>query len=348
MPSKKYTAQQRAELKRKKAKQAKKGTSSSGKNNRMLFSIIIIIVIIAVIGIYFTLENNTTEPSNNGNGTNNNGNGGTTINHIPIANEDYYVVQKNSIQNKIDFTANDKDLDNDPLSVTILEDPSNGIFEDIDGVTYYSPDQGFTGTETVLYTIDDGKNETSTTSINIIVVDSAGNPIAIFDTTKGKFAVELYEDKVPITAKNFIDHAESGYYDGVIFHRISPDFMIQGGDPLGTGAGGHAAEYHEGYGDPDNPDSWVIPDEFDETLSNVYGTISMANSGENTGGSQFFINVYDNTYLDYDKEPLTSKHAVFGKVIEGMDIVVDISNVPRTGERPDTDVVIYSIDIENN
>ena len=173
------------------------------------------------------------------------------------------------------------------------------------------------------------------------------NPIAVFDTSMGEFKVELYLDKVPITAGNFIDLANEEYYDGVIFHRVIEDFMIQGGDPLGTGYGGHAAEYHEGYGDPDNPDTWVIPDEFDSDLSNVRGTISMANSGPNTGGSQFFINVVSNTHLDYNKDPSTSKHAVFGKVTEGMDVVDSISEVSTdpTNNKPYTDVVINSITI---
>ncbi len=174
------------------------------------------------------------------------------------------------------------------------------------------------------------------------------NPIAIFDTSMGTFKVELFLDKAPITAQNFIDHATSGYYDGVIFHRVIKNFMIQGGDPKGDGTGGHAAHYHDGYGNPNNPDSWVIPDEFHEDLSNVRGTISMANRGPNTGGSQFFINVVDNTYLDYNKEPLTSKHAVFGKVIDGMDVVDAISLVDTgSNNKPVTDVVIRRIVIEN-
>ncbi len=176
------------------------------------------------------------------------------------------------------------------------------------------------------------------------------NPVAIFNTTMGEFKVELFLDKVPITVNNFIDLANEGYYDGVIFHRVINNFMIQGGDPLGTGFGGHAAEYHEGYGSPNDPDSWVIPDEFNKDLSNVRGTISMANRGPNTGGSQFFINVVNNTRLDYDKEPLTSKHAVFGKVIEGMDVVDNISKLDPdntdNNNKPYVDVIINSITIE--
>ena len=177
--------------------------------------------------------------------------------------------------------------------------------------------------------------------------NSIENPVAIFETSLGSFQVELFLDKAPITVKNFIDHANNGYYDGVIFHRVMPGFMIQGGDPKGDGTGGHAAAYHEGYGDPADPDTWVIPDEFHPDLSNVRATISMANRGPNTGGSQFFINVIDNTYLDFNKEPLTSKHAVFGKVIQGMDVVDAISEVDTgTDTKPEVDVVIFSITIE--
>jgi len=173
-------------------------------------------------------------------------------------------------------------------------------------------------------------------------------PVAVINTTMGTIAVELYTDKVPITAGNFIDLANSGYYNGITFHRVIEDFMIQGGDPKGDGTGGHAAEYHEGYGDPDNPDTWVIPDEFHEDLSNIRGTISMANKGAdtNTGGSQFFINVKDNNHLDFNNDE-RYKHAVFGKVIDGMDVADAISLVDTdpANNKPYTDVVINSITI---
>ena len=119
------------------------------------------------------------------------------------------------------------------------------------------------------------------------------------------------------------------FYDGIIFHRVLQNFIIQGGDPTGTGSGG------PGYS---------IQDEFHEDLSNIEKTISMANSGPNTGGSQFFFNMKDNTFLDYNESPTTSKHAVFGKVISGYSIVQTISNVSvNSQDRPLTDVVIDSI-----
>ncbi len=175
--------------------------------------------------------------------------------------------------------------------------------------------------------------------------NNSANPIAIIDTSMGTIKVELYKDKVPITAGNFIDLTNDGYYDKIIFHRVIHDFMIQGGDPLGTGRGGHAARYHEGYGDPNNPDSWVIPDEFHDDLKHdSAGILSMANAGANTGGSQFFITVKETPGLD-------GKHSVFGKVIEGLDVVITISELDPdntdSNNKPYTDVVINSIVIQN-
>ena len=131
------------------------------------------------------------------------------------------------------------------------------------------------------------------------------------ETTQGDIVIELYYD-MPITAENFEKLVSEGFYDGIIFHRVIEGFMIQGGDPTGTGTGG------PGY---------KIKDEFVAGHSNLRGTISMANAGPNTGGSQFFINLADNSFLDYDKEPLSSKHPVFGEVVEGMDVVEKIGSV---------------------
>ncbi|MEZ4104618.1 MAG: peptidylprolyl isomerase [Candidatus Paceibacterota bacterium] len=169
------------------------------------------------------------------------------------------------------------------------------------------------------------------------------NPIAKFTTNQGVFQIELYEDTMPITAGNFIKLAEEGFYDGIKFHRVIDGFMIQGGDPItktdevlryGTGGPGYS-----------------IPDEHisGEHLTNIRGTISMANSGPNSGGSQFFINVADNTNLDFDKPPLTSKHPVFGQVIEGMDVVDKISIVDTNpADMPLENVVIEKVEIVRN
>lgn len=128
------------------------------------------------------------------------------------------------------------------------------------------------------------------------------------ETTEGNIVIELYSD-MPVTAGNFKSLVEEGFYDEVIFHRVIDNFMIQGGDPTGTGMGG------PGY---------KIKDEFsddEEHNENNRGTISMANSGPNTGGSQFFINLVDNNYLD-------NKHPVFGKITSGMDVVDKIAKTP--------------------
>ncbi len=152
------------------------------------------------------------------------------------------------------------------------------------------------------------------------------NRIAHFQTTEGDFRIELEEEKAPRTTKNFIDLAEKGFYDGVIFHRVIDGFMIQGGDPTGTGRGG------PGY---------TIPDEFHPELRHDdEGVLSMANAGPNTGGSQFFITLAATPWLD-------NRHAVFGKVIEGMDVVRKIGKV-ATGraDRPLEDVVMEKVTIE--
>lgn len=156
-------------------------------------------------------------------------------------------------------------------------------------------------------------------------------------TNKGNIELDLYSGLAPRTAGNFIELAKSGYYNGTRFHRVIPNFMIQGGDTLSK--------------DINNKDKWgtggpgyMFDDEFVPGLSNVTGTISMANRGPNTNGSQFFINVNDNVNLDYDKEPLASKHAVFGEVTSGMDIVMSISTTATDQfDRPLEDVIIQSV-----
>jgi len=153
----------------------------------------------------------------------------------------------------------------------------------------------------------------------------------LLETNKGNIVIELYENS-PITAGNFEKLVREGFYDGIIFHRVIDGFMIQGGDPSGTGTGG------PGY---------TIQDEFIEGNSNLRGTIAMANTGQpNSGGSQFFINLKDNTFLDFDKQPLTSKHPVFGKVVEGMDIVDSIAKVEKgVNDKPVQDVKIIKASI---
>lgn len=165
-----------------------------------------------------------------------------------------------------------------------------------------------------------------------------GNPTVTFKTTMGDITIELFMDKMPITAGNFLKLAEEGYYTNTKFHRVIPNFMIQGGDPLTKD---DSQMNRWGTGGP----GYTIDDEFVDGLSNVRGTLSMANTGQpRSGGSQFFINTVDNTGLDFDKPPFTSKHPVFGKVVAGMQVVDAISNVARgPADRPNAPVVISQV-----
>ena len=151
------------------------------------------------------------------------------------------------------------------------------------------------------------------------------NPIAVFETNHGTFEIELFEDKAPITVKNFIDLAEKGFYDGLIFHRVIDGFMIQGGDPNGMGTGG------PGY---------TIPDEFHKDLKHdSEGVLSMANAGPNTGGSQFFITLAATPWLD-------GHHSVFGKVVKGMAVVREIGKVDTDfQDKPLAKVVMEKVTI---
>jgi peptidylprolyl isomerase len=166
------------------------------------------------------------------------------------------------------------------------------------------------------------------------------NPTAEVVTSHGTFIIELYLDKTPVTAGNFTKLAREGFYNDTKFHRIIPNFMIQGGDPLSRES--DASRY--GTGGP----GYTIEDEFVTGLSNVRGTISMANTGTpNSGGSQFFINLVDNVYLDFDKPPETSRHPVFGRVVEGMEVLDKIAQVKRgANDVPVSPVVVERITIK--
>jgi peptidyl-prolyl cis-trans isomerase B (cyclophilin B) len=142
---------------------------------------------------------------------------------------------------------------------------------------------------------------------------------ATLHTNHGAIEVELFDDDAPKTVANFAKLARDGFYDGVIFHRVIPDFMIQGGDPTGTGRGGPGYQFE---------------DEFNEHKV-ARGALAMANAGPNTNGSQFFV-------VTTDAAPwLDGKHTVFGRVTSGMDVVDAISQVDRDAQdRPREDVVI--------
>lgn len=146
-----------------------------------------------------------------------------------------------------------------------------------------------------------------------------------FTTNKGVFVAEMFEDKAPLTTKNFIELVEKSFYDGIIFHRVIDGFMIQGGDPTGSGMGG------PGY---------KIKDEFGEGLKHDdEGILSMANAGPNTGGSQFFITLAPTPWLN-------GHHAIFGKVVEGMDVVRLIGVVPTDfRDRPREAVTMEKVEV---
>lgn len=182
------------------------------------------------------------------------------------------------------------------------------------------------------------------------------NPLVTVHTNLGDFKLELFPEIAPKTVENFVTHAKNGYYNGVIFHRVIEDFMIQGGDPTGTGMGGESI-----FGK-------TFEDEFSREAFNLYGTLSMANAGPNTNGSQFFIVTAKQVpaqmlkqlkdggwpeeiveeYAKVGGTPwLDHRHTVFGRVVEGMDVVLKIEGVKRNGQdRPLEDVVIESMDVK--
>ena len=182
------------------------------------------------------------------------------------------------------------------------------------------------------------------------------NPLVTVHTNLGDFTLELFLEVAPKTVENFVTHAKNGYYNGVIFHRVIEDFMIQGGDPTGTGMGGESI-----YGR-------TFEDEFSREAFNLYGTLSMANAGPNTNGSQFFIVTAKQVpaqmlkqlkdggwpeeiveeYAKVGGTPwLDHRHTVFGRVVEGMDVVLKIEGVERNAQdRPLDDVVIESMDVK--
>lgn len=171
---------------------------------------------------------------------------------------------------------------------------------------------------------EEALTDNTLTNINTEMINENPQPnkTIVMKTNKGDITIELFNETMPITANNFLRLAQEDFYDGVIFHRVIPEFMIQGGDPDGLGTGG------PGYS---------IPDEFTDNNKNNKGTLSMANSGPDTGGSQFFINLVDNNYLD-------DKHPVFGKVIGGIEVVEAIGKV-ETGpnDKPLENIVIEDI-----
>ena len=173
------------------------------------------------------------------------------------------------------------------------------------------------------------KTEVKTTSIEEETHMPESMTVAVINTNMGTIEIELFADKTPKTVENFVGLANKGFYDGIIFHRVIADFMLQGGDPTGTGRGGESL--------------WggKFEDEFvSELRHDTPGILSMANAGPNTNGSQFFITLVPTPWLD-------GKHTIFGKVINGMNVVEDIGKVKTgPGDKPVEDVIMINVKIE--
>ena len=197
--------------------------------------------------------------------------------------------------------------------------------------------------------------------MNQLALPVAGDLVAIMHTNMGDISIRMFPDHAPKAVENFTTHAKNGYYNGIVFHRVIKDFMIQGGDPTATGCGGESIWGHN------------FKDEFTPELHNLRGALSMANAGPGTNGSQFFIVQADSVHpslLEQMKDPrladaypaecaeayakvggtphLDFRHTVFGQVYAGMDVVDAIANVATNrNDKPLEDVVILGIDVKD-
>ncbi len=163
-----------------------------------------------------------------------------------------------------------------------------------------------------------------------------GNPMVVLSTSMGDIKVELYPDKAPVTVKNFLDYVKAGYYDGTIFHRVIPGFMIQGG-----GLGADMQEKREGQKPP-------IKNESDNGLKNDAGTLAMARTSvPDSATSQFFINVKDNGFLNRESAQDKVGYAVFGKVVDGMDVVRKVEQVKTSTKGPHQNVPVDAVTIKS-
>ncbi len=167
------------------------------------------------------------------------------------------------------------------------------------------------------------------------------NPTAVFDTSEGTFKAEIFLDQMPVTAANFISLAKSGFYDGLHFHRVIPNFMLQFGCP-------HSKDPNSSRAGTGGPPHGTIKDEFTAKISNEPGTLSMANTGSpNSGGSQFFVNTVHNSFLDWFDRSTQSQHPVFGKVNEGMDIVKQIEGLGSRSGKPSKAIRMNTVTVQD-
>lgn len=243
---------------------------------------------------------------------------------------------------EVEVEKNDEDKDLEETDQTNKVDKTDKIKED----------------QTVEETKKTDKKGEINMTLEQLELPKEGEEIAIIKTNQGDIKLRLFPQAAPKTVENFVTHAKNGYYDGIIFHRVMEDFMIQGGDPTGTGMGGESI--------------WgqAFEDEFDPSFHNLRGSLSMANSGQNTNGSQFFIvqktdasdmipqlktlgesagfpGAVIDAYEELGGTPwLDFKHTVFGQVFEGIDIVDKIAKV-KTGanDKPSEDVIMETIEI---
>ena len=209
--------------------------------------------------------------------------------------------------------------------------PSDNPDQEFD--IYYEGSAGVDDVETSIETEATIKTENitnnTTMEFNQTALPEKGEEIVVMQTSKGTMKIRLFPNEAPKTVENFTGLIKKGYYDGIIFHRVIPDFMIQGGDPTGTGTGGESI--------------WggKFEDEFDGKGKNIRGALSMANAGPNTNGSQFFVVQAESTpWLD-------GRHTVFAQVFEGVDIIDDIINVERNAaDKPLEDVIMLKVTLE--
>ena len=320
MPSKKLTSQKRADLKR----HEEKGQSGGGLKI-LLIIVVIAIVVAAAILLIPTATDGTTQTNDEPI---------TPTNLPPVANVDYSVISLNAGETIIDVLANDIDADEDTINITDVSTPSNGTIKIENNKIHFTPGTDFNDAIEVTYTVEDGNENTATSKLKLIVGYS--NPIAVFDTSFGGFAVELYEDKVPNTCDNFIKLVNDDHYDGLVFHRVIDDFMIQGGAFETDGT-----QKTSPYG--------TIDLEINAEVRHVDGAIAMARTSDpNSATNQFYICDGAQSFLD-------DNYAAFGVTIEGMSIVRAIAaldpehTTTRNGMQnwPVDDVIINSITIEN-
>jgi len=262
----------------------------------------------------------------------------TTGNSSPIANNDFTVVTKNSENISIDLLGNDLDNDGDPISILTYGVPLHGTnYQNSAGIIEYTPEDGYTGIDSFTYTVSDGKGGITQGAVVIIVSEglptSNDNPIALINTSMGEITIELYNDKVPNTCQNFINLANDGFYENLVFHRVIDDFMIQGGGFYIDGS-----RKESPYG--------TINLEIDPDVRHVDGAIAMARTSDpNSATSQFYI-------CDGAQTGLDDSYAAFGKTINGIEIVRSIASVGTTTKNnmedwPVTEIIINSITIVN-